>query len=206
MPYEGYAFTKWLASEGYVGIILKYRLPNTHKEVPFDDALEAMIVIRQNADKWNIDTSKIGVAGFSTGGHLAVILSNMASYRKINIRPDFTILFYLVISFTEATKGGTRNNLLGMNPSSEDIRTYSAELRVTDKTPSTIIFTADDDGSVPPTHSTIYYDALKKYRIPASLYIFPTGGHGWAMLDSFGYKNEALNLLKSWLTQEVLAK
>jgi acetyl esterase/lipase len=204
MPYEGHAFAKWLSDQGFIGIVLKYRLPNQHKEIPFDDVRKSMEIIEKNAEKWNIDKDKIGIAGFSAGGHLAAVASNLLIQENSDIYPRYTILFYPVISLKEVTKGGTRNNLLGLNPTAKDILAFSAEELVNNNTPPSIIFMSDNDNSVSPTHSTMYYNALKKHNIPASLYIFPTGGHGWGMLDSFEYKNEVLVLLKSWLTKEVL--
>lgn len=195
MTYEGRAFAEWMAKQGFVAIVLKYRLPNKHKEIPFDDAEKAMEIIHANATKWNIDTNKIGIAGFSAGGHLAAIYSNTES----TYRPNFTLLFYPVISFENVTKGGTRPNLIGSNPSQADITRYSAELQVTEQTPPAIIFMSDDDPSVPSNHAILYYNALKSNNVSASLHIFPEGGHGWSMLDSFRYNNDCLMLLESWL-------
>lgn len=206
MVYEGHAFAKWLASQGIAGIVLKYRLPNRHKEVPFDDAEEAMRIIRSNGDKWNIDTHKVGIAGFSAGGHLAAVFSNSGSSGGIDVRPDFTILFYPVISLDQVTKGGTRTNLLGNTPSSSEIYSFSADRLVTERTPPAIIFASDNDVSVPSTHSTMYYDALKENGIRAALYIFPEGEHGWGMIKSFKYNDESLSLLKMWLKITVFDK
>lgn len=202
--YEGHAFAKWLASQGVAGIVLKYRLPNEHKEVPFDDALEAMSIIRSDSDKWHIDANRVGIAGFSAGGHLAAVFSNLNSNGDTNIRPDFTILFYPVITFEKVTKGGTRTNLLGKTPSANEIYSFSADRLVTENTPPTIIFVSDNDSSVPSTHSVMYYDALKEKKVPAALYVFPEGEHGWGMIKSFKYYDESLSLLKMWLKTTVL--
>lgn len=196
---EGHALAQWFSQQGFTAIVLKYRLPNQMKEIPFDDAKEAFSIITQEADRLNIDVEKIGIAGSSAGGHLAAIFSNYLVNQPDSVKPAFNILFYPVISFEQVTKGGTRNNLLGMNPSAEEIMNFSAQLQVNPRTPPTIILVSDDDESVPSTHSTIYYDALKEHQIPASLYIFPTGGHGWAMKNDFEYNNEALRLLSQWL-------
>lgn len=195
MPDEGHAFAKWLSTNGITGIILKYRLPNGRKEIPFDDAAEAMKIIRANSARWGINESKIGIAGFSAGGHLASAFSNMSS----PLRPGFTILFYPVISLEESTRGGTRRNLMGQNPNANDIVTYSANLQVTGQTPPAIIFTTNGDESVSSSHSILYYEALKRNNIPAALYIFPGEGHGWAMLDNYKYTEQSLTLLKNWL-------
>lgn len=206
MKYEGHAFAKWLASQGIAGIVLKYRLPNQHKEVPFDDAEESMRIIRANAERWNINPDKVGISGFSAGGHLAAVLSNRYSNRGEYIHPNFTILFYPVISFEEVTKGGTRTNLLGKDPSSTEIYSFSADRQVTANTPPTIIFVSDNDRSVPSVHSTMYYNALKRNGVPATLYVFPEGDHGWGMIESFKYYDQSLSLLKMWLDKTVFGE
>lgn len=203
MPYEGHAFAKWIASQGVVGIILKYRLPNKHKEIPFDDACQAIQIIRNRAKEWNIDISKIGVAGFSAGGHLAATLSTYYANNELCPRPAFTILFYPVITMETVTKGGTRNNLMGLNPTEEDILNYSPEKQVSATTPPAIIFTANDDASVPTWHSIRYYDALKEKGISTSLHIFPEGGHGWGLLPDYKYNETSLSILKIWLESYV---
>lgn len=203
MPYEGHALAKWMASQGIVGIVLKYRLPNNHKEVPFDDACQAMQIIRNHAKEWNIDISKIGVAGSSAGGHLAATLSTYYANKELSPRPAFTILFYPVITMEAVTKGGTRNNLMGLSPSEEDIVNYSAEKQVSENTPRTIIFAADNDDSVPTSHSIGYYNALKEKGVSTSLYIFPEGGHGWALLPDYKYNETSLSLLKIWLNSYI---
>lgn len=200
MPNEGHAFAQWLSSKGFTAVILKYRLPNKMKDIPFDDAQEALDILSEKADSLNIDLNNLGIAGFSAGGHMAAIFSNRLVNKSDAIQPVFNILFYPVISFEHTTKGGTRNNLLGENPTAELIREFSAQLQVTARTPKTIILVSDNDDSVPSQHSTLYYDELKRNEIPAALYIFPTGGHGWAMLKEFEYNEEALLLLEKWLS------
>lgn len=206
MVYEGHAFAQWLASQGIAGIVLKYRLPNQHKEIPFDDAEEAMRIIRSNSDKWGINPDKVGISGFSAGGHLAALFSNRYSNKGEYTHPNFTILFYPVISFEEVTKGGTRTNLLGKEPSSTEIYSFSADRQVTANTPPTIIFASDNDQSVPSVHSTMYYNALKRNGVPATLYVFPEGNHGWGMITTFKYYDQSLSLLKAWLDTAVFDK
>lgn len=201
MPNEGHAFAKWLQSQGFVAVILKYRLPEMHKEIPFDDAIESINIIKSNAQAWNIDLDKFGIAGFSAGGHLAAVLSNKLVNETEAIHPVFNILFYPVISLEQVTKGKTRDNLLGKDPSAEDIRNYSAQYLVTQRTPNTIIFASDNDDSVPSMQSITYYSALKDNDVTGAMYIFPSGGHGWAMLDDFEYNKLALSLLSKWLEQ-----
>lgn len=203
MQYEGHAVARWMASQGIVGVILKYRLPNQHKEVPFDDACKALQIIKDHSTEWNIDISKIGLVGFSAGGHLAAVLSTYYADNDLCLRSAFTILFYPVTTFETLTKGGTRNNLMGMEPSGSDIFTYSAEKQVSENTAPTIIFTANDDNSVPSTFSSNYYNALRRNNVPASLYIFPKGGHGWGFLPEYKYNEQALSLLKDWIDDYV---
>lgn len=203
MPYEGHVIAKWMASQGIVGVILKYRLPNQNKEVPFDDACKALKIIENHATEWNINPSKIGVAGFSAGGHLAAVLSTYYAENNLSLRPAFTILFYPVTTLETVTKGGTRNNLMGSDPSSSEVFAYSAEKQVSNQTPPAIIFTADDDASVPSTFSTSYYNALKEQNVAASLYIFPEGDHGWGLLPHYKYNEQSLALLKYWIDDYV---
>lgn len=197
--HEGVAFAEWLNSLGITGIILKYRMPNHHKEIPLDDAWEAIRYARKNAGQLNIDPDKIGIAGFSAGGHLASTASTHFSFDPVHTRPDFSILFYPVITMEVATHGGSRNNLFGDKPSAADIHRYSNEKQVNTTTPPTILLLSDDDLVVLPKNSIDYYDALKDNGIPATMYIFPEGGHGWGMREDFTYHTQMLTLLEMWL-------
>lgn len=201
MKHEGYDFAEWLNTIGIAGIVLKYRMPNKHKNIPAQDVRQAIQYIREHAKDMGIDTNKIGIAGFSAGGHLASTISTHFDTSEINIRPDFSILFYPVVTMLEGTHAGSRNNLLGANPSSEDLSYFSNELQVTAETPPAILFLSDDDKTVPPLNSYQYYTALKKYDIPSAMYIFPEGGHGWGMRDDFNYHNQMLALLEMWLSE-----
>lgn len=200
LNHEGHDFAKWLAEQGISAFILKYRMPNKHKEIPLDDAQEAMRYIRSNANNFGININKVGVAGFSAGGHLASTVSTHYSTQGISTRPDFSILFYPVITMEIATHGGSKKNLLGDNPSASNIHKFSNEKQVTVNTPPAILLLSDDDTTVLPINSTQYYNALKSNGIPASMYIFPEGGHGWGMKSSFKYHVQMLDLLKNWLT------
>lgn len=193
--HEGHQFAEWLKSEGFVGIVLKYRLPNQCKNVPLEDLEQAIKYVRSKSTEWDID--KVGVAGFSAGGHLA---SSASTHLKSNYtRPDFSILFYPVISMGDITHQGSRTNLLGNHATANDINLYSNEQQVTKDTPPTLLLLSDDDKSVSPLNSIAYYQALKQNEIPTAMYIFPTGGHGWGMRDSFEYHKQMLSLLKTWL-------
>jgi acetyl esterase/lipase len=198
--HEGTMVAKWLNNEGIAAFILEYRMPNKHKTVPLDDAWQAIRLIRENADKYGINPSKIGICGFSAGGHLASTASTHFTTSGTSVRPDFSILFYPVITMEESfTHHGSRNNLLGDNPSAEDILLYSNEKQVSKQTPPTILLLSDDDKVVVPENSIKYYEALKKNEIPATMYIFPKGEHGWGFRDTFEYYKPMTELLSKWL-------
>lgn len=195
--HEGHQFAEWLKSEGFVGIVLKYRLPNQYKNVPLEDFEQAIKYVRSKSPEWNIE--KVGVAGFSAGGHLA---STASTHFKSNYtRPDFSVLFYPVISMRDIAHQGSKTNLLGNHPTTDDINLFSNEQQITKNTPPTLLLLSDDDKSVSPLNSTAYYEALRQNNVSAAMYIFPTGGHGWGMRDTFEYHNEMLLLLKIWLNK-----
>ncbi|MDR3253292.1 MAG: alpha/beta hydrolase [Tannerella sp.] len=197
--HEGLMVAKWLNKEGIAAFILKYRMPNRHREVPLDDAQQAIRHVREHAADYNVNTSKIGICGFSAGGHLASTASTHFATSGTSTRPDFSILFYPVITMTGLTHGGSRTNLLGDNPSETDIYRFSNEKQVGVNTPPTILLLSDDDKVVLPENSLWYYEALKRNEIPATLYVFPTGGHGWGFHDTYEYHSQMTDLLSSWL-------
>lgn len=208
--HEGFGVAKLLNEWGIVAIVLKYRLPDNSIMVdksigPLQDAQRAIQLTRQNADKWNINESKIGIMGFSAGGHLAALASTKFQHayidnpKNISLRPDFSILIYPVISFTDSlTHMGSRNNLLGLHPSQQTINAFSAELNVTSKTPPAFLVHASDDKGVSSLNSITYYQALKKNNVPAEIHIYTYGGHG------FGLHNKTTgdswtDRLKAWM-------
>jgi acetyl esterase/lipase len=199
--HEGSDFAKWFNDRGISAFVLKYRLPNEkamehQHEVPLMDAMQGMKLIRQNAGKWNIDVNKIGVMGFSAGGHLAATLSthhNMGEKASAEGKPNFSILIYPVISFQPGiSHGGSRDNLLGPEKSEELIKYYSNELQVSDQTPPAFLVHAMDDTGVPVENSIEYYLALKKKKIPAEMHLYPKGGHG------YGMRTEGKGSLAGW--------
>jgi len=199
--HEGSDLAKWFNERGISAFVLKYRLPDanamTHQhEAPLLDAMQGMKIIRQGAKKWNIDADKIGVMGFSAGGHLAATLSthyNVGEKASEEAKPNFAILMYPVISLLpELAHGGSRDNLLGPDKSEELIRYYSNELQVSAKTPTAFLVHAMDDTGVPPENSIAYYLALKKFKIPAEMHLYPKGGHGYAM------RTEGKGSLANW--------
>jgi acetyl esterase/lipase len=191
--HEGNAVAKWLNDNGIAGIILKYRLPSDlimkdKKFGPLQDAQEAMRTIRRNASKWNINPGKIGVLGFSAGGHLASTLSTHYAERvyettdTTSARPDFSVLVYPVITFDASfTHAGSRRNLIGENPSQELIEHFSNELQINAKTPPAFLVHSGDDKAVPVKNSISYYEGLLKYGISSELHIFQKGGHGYGL-------------------------
>lgn len=193
MNKEGKKVAEWLNSLGITAFVLKYRLPNdkimTDKTVgPLQDAQEAIRVVRKNCKKWNIKETAIGLIGFSAGGHLAATLAThydekvYESNDTISARPDFALLIYPVISMnTEITHKGSRENLLGNNPTSNLIEKFSNELWVSSKTPPTFLVHASDDSSVSVENSINYYLALKKNGISTEMHVYEKGGHGFGL-------------------------
>lgn len=199
MAHEGYDMTPWLNAQGITYIVLKYRMPNGHREVPLSDAEQAIRLVRQHAAEWNVNPARVGIMGASAGGHLAASLATL--YGSDETRPDFQILFYPVITMGADTHQGSRNNLLGENPSDELIRDYSLENRVTSRTPQAFIMLSTDDTSVPPVNSINYYMALVKQKVSATLHAYPVGGHGWGFRDDFSYKRQWTGELEKWLRE-----
>ncbi len=191
MDHEGYQMAEWLQEKGVAGIVLKYRLPYGHHEIPSGDARRAMRIVRSHAEEWRIDPSKIGIAGSSAGGHLASTVGTRFDYgntesndplEKLSSRPDFMLLLYPVISFREAFGHmGSRKNLIGEGNNWELVEKYSNELHVSPETPPTFLVLADDDKGVVPRNSVEFYLALKENNVPAEMHIFAEGGHGFGM-------------------------
>jgi acetyl esterase/lipase len=195
--HEGWQMAQWLADEGVTAIVLKYRLPYGNKDIPLSDVGAAFRWVRSKADSLGIDKARIGVAGSSAGGHLAATAGTMLTGDE---RPDFMLLFYPVISMEEGlTHKGSRENLLGKNPSSDDVVRYSADKQVSASTPPTLLLLSDDDKAVPPQNSTLFYKAMKDNGVKGAMYVFPTGGHGWGFRDSFAYYDTWKSLLLDWL-------
>jgi len=192
---EGTIIAKKLNEWGVTAFVLKYRIPNDkwmlHRETgPLQDAQRAIQIVRQNFASWDIDTNRIGIMGFSAGGHLASSAATHFQKNYIenpgntNLRPDFQILIYPVISFTDSIcHMGSRENLIGKNPSLDKIKEYSGELQVTAATPAAFLMHATDDKTVNSLNSIYYYEALIKNKIPAELHIYEKGGHGFGMYN-----------------------
>ena len=173
---EGRPIAKLLNERGIAGLVLKYRLPHGDAPVPGTDAKRAISLARERAADWGFSPDKVGIWGFSAGGHLAATVGTLGRGKE---QPNFQILFYPVISMDEAiTHRGSRERLLGLEPSSELIKQYSLEKQVHAKTPSTFILHAASDGAVPAENSLRYYQALLDHKIPAVLHLYQAGGHG----------------------------
>lgn len=200
MNHEGHDMAPWLNAQGITYIVLKYRMPNGHYEVPLSDAEQAIRLVRQHAKEWNIRPDRIGIMGASAGGHLAASLATL--YNSNETRPDFQILFYPVISMVPGvTHGGSRQNLLGNNPSQELEDKYTLEKQVNAHTPQAFIMLSADDGAVPPANGIHYFEALLQHQVPATLHVYPTGGHGWGFRDAFTYKRQWTGELEKWLRE-----
>lgn len=196
--HEGYDWAPFFNKLGIAYAVLKYRMPRGNREVPFSDAEEAFRVVKENAAAWRINPDDVGIMGSSAGGHLA---ATVATRSKPELRPAFQLLFYPVITMDETfTHMGSRHNLLGEEVSPELEALYSNEKQVTTTTPRALILFSDDDGGVPPINGVYYYLALKRQAVPASLYIYPSGGHGWGYQEDFKYHKELLQNIEGWLT------
>jgi acetyl esterase/lipase len=208
---EGISTAKQLAQQGITAFVLKYRLPDdtkmTDKKIgPLQDAQQSIKYVRENAARFNIDPKKIGIMGFSAGGHLAATEAThyktalIDNVNNTSLRPDFQILVYPVISMQDQlTHRDSRTKLLGSNPSKEDIDLFSNELQVDDDTPPCYITHAADDKLVDVDNSIQYFEMLRHHNVPVEMHIFPKGGHGFI----FGYK-AWIEPLKQWMKDNKL--
>lgn len=197
MNHEGYDWAPVFNHWGISVLVLKYRMPHGVKEIPLEDAEEAIRLVRRHAQEWNIDPQQVGIMGSSAGGHLA---STTATHATGDAKPDFQILFYPVITMDRSfTHMGSHNALLGTDASADLELKYSNEKQVTSQTPPAFIVLSDDDHVVPPLNGVSYYLACHSNKVPAVLHVYPTGDHGWGLRTSFAHHAEMLMELKSWL-------
>jgi acetyl esterase/lipase len=213
--WEGSDIAKYFNSKGIAAIVLKYRLPTSASNIephksPLLDAQRAMRMVRYKSADWNIKPNRIGIMGFSAGGHLASTLSthfdagNMDAndpVDRMSCRPDFSILMYPVISFTSDFHSGSKEALLGKNPDPELVKYYSNELQVTAQTPPAILIHSSDDNAVPVENSLTYFAALRKNNIPASIHIYPYGGHGFSLAIGKGYLSTWPDRVVEWMNE-----
>jgi len=207
--HEGEDIAHWLNGMGVTAFVLKYRLPNdkmmtNQQEVPLMDAMQGMTLIRQKAGQYGVDPNRIGVMGFSAGGHLASTLAthyNKGPKASEQAKPNFAILIYPVITFGANTHSGSKNNLLGkLNTSPEMVAYYSNELQVTDKTPTTFLVHSADDKAVPVQNSIDFYLACLKNNVPVEMHLYPRGGHGYGLRTAkHGSLNTWPDTCKAWL-------
>ena len=212
--WEGTDIAKWLNANGVAAIVLKYRLPNSKSNIdpklsPLLDAQRAIRTVRANADKWNFKKDKIGIMGFSAGGHLASTAGThfdkgnpkaADSIDRMSSRPDFMILMYPVISMSQSyMHQGSRNNLIGTSADSAVAKYYSNDLQVTKETPPTLLIHASDDKTVPVENSLAFYQALVKNNVPAEMHIYPYGGHGFSLAIGKGYLASWTDRCIDWL-------
>lgn len=184
---EGSGIAKWLNGHGITGIVLEYRLPRGRPAVPLLDAQRAIRLTRSNAKAWGCDPERVGIIGFSAGGHLAATAATRFDagdpaakdpVDRLGCRPDFAVLVYPVITMAEGTHGGSKANLLGENPSAELIELFSAEKQVTADTPPTYLAHAANDRVVPCDHSGMFHAALRKNGVATEYLELPSGDHG----------------------------
>ncbi|MDR0657546.1 MAG: DUF1460 domain-containing protein [Mediterranea sp.] len=202
MNHEGFDMAPWFNAQHITYVILKYRMPNGHYEIPLSDAEQAIRLVRRHASEWNVDPDRVGVMGASAGGHLASTLATHYSSRET--RPDFQVLLYPVITMDPGyTHAGSRENLLGKSPSAGLEKKFSNELQVTPETPKAFITLSSDDGAVAPLNGVNYYLALVRNNVRAALHTYPVGGHGWGFRDNFPYKRQWTEELEKWLREEL---
>lgn len=184
---EGHGIASWLNRHNITGVVLEYRLPAGRSYVPLLDAQRAIRTVRTNARAWDLDPARIGIMGFSAGGHLASTAGthfdageadSADPVQRVSCRPDFMILVYPVISMGEKGHQGSRNNLLGKNPEAKLVDLFSNEKQITEKTPPTFLAHAKDDRPVPPENSRMFYEALRAHKVAADYLELPSGGHG----------------------------
>jgi acetyl esterase/lipase len=196
MGHEGLDIAKWMNGLGITAFVLKYRHRNTGygHPAPMLDAQRAIRFARAGAERYRLDRDKIGIMGFSAGGHLASTVGThfdngqaeaADAIDRVGCRPDFMILVYPVIALaTEYAHGGSKKNLLGDKPDARLVANLSNETQVTEKTPPTFLMHTGGDSAVPPENSVLFYMALRKARVPAELHIYEKGGHGYGLAAS----------------------
>lgn len=208
--HEGTEIAKEFNKMGIAAFVLKYRLPSdktmADKTIgPLQDAQQAIKTVRSRAKEWRLDTAKVGIIGFSAGGHLASTAGThfgkpvISNPEKINLRPDFMILVYPVINLSdELMHKGSRDNLIGSSPTSELTKLYSNDLQVSPQTPPTMLIHAGDDKAVKVENSLRFYEALLKNNVSAEMHIYPRGGHGFG-LDPKRVADHWTDRIENWL-------
>lgn len=208
----GYSYAKWLNTLGISAFVLNYRLPTSpdlkQREIgPLQDIQAAIKLIRKNATQYGISPDQIGVLGTSAGGHLAAMVSNISQdytelkgdWLNYSTIPNFAILVSPVIDLGEFAHKGSRDNLLGLNASQEKIAEYSMQNRVTEKTPPTILFHAQNDNAVPVINSILYYESMIKNKVKGAMFIFPEGEHNIGISNKTELTDNWKKICADWL-------
>lgn len=210
IDHEGTDVAKRLNEMGITAFVLKYRLPNDNTQpdkttAPLMDAQQALRLVRQKATEYGINPARVGIMGFSAGGHLAATAGTHfeqpanPTKDKTSVRPDFLVLLYPVISFTDSlTHPGSRNSLLGVTPTPAEVKLYSNEQQVTAQTPPTFLVHAADDKTVKVQNSLRFYEACLRQGVPAEMHLYPKGGHGFGMKNATT-KDNWTERLQNWL-------
>lgn len=211
MGHEGTEIAEWLNARGITAFVLKYRMSSTgHRHpVPMMDAQQAIRTVRAKAKEYKIDPKRIGVLGFSAGGHLASTVGTHFDdgkpgsddpIERVSSRPDFLVLAYPVISLKESfSHGGSRKKLLGEEPDPALVENLSNETQVTARTPPTFIFQTTEDKSVPAENAVAFYLALRAAKVPAEMHIFQNGPHGKGLAKDFPGTSKWPELCELWL-------
>lgn len=209
IDHEGFQMAEYLKANGIAGIVLKYRLPYGNSAIPLTDAQEAIRLVRSKAGEWKINPEKVGIAGSSAGGHLASTAGThfdagspeaTAPTQRLSCRPDFMLLLYPVISMDEEIGHmGSRKNLIGETNDWKLAQPFSNEMHVSADTPPAFMVLADDDRGVVPENSIRFYQAMKKYNVPAEMHIFTKGGHGFGMRKNGLPVEQWPNLFVQWM-------
>lgn len=194
--HEGSDMAKDLNDAGITLAVLKYRLPNGHTEVPSDDVRKALEILKENAVEFGIDPQKIGVGGASAGAHLAATVANHPG----NVKPAFQVMVYPVVTMEKGvTHAGSRELLLGKNPSQQLVDYYSNEKQVNPNTVPVFIAVSQNDDVVPLKNSVDYFQALVANDVPVSFHVYPDGGHGWLYRQEFKWHDLFISELLKWL-------
>ncbi len=193
-------FPEWCRENGITAVVVKYRLPNEgHPKATIEDAIGAVEYMRANAEKYNIDPDKIGVYGNSAGGHLAAWVSNAMEDGK---KPCYSILVYGAMARDRFYNSyNSALQMCGKYATAEEFAKYSTPEMVTSTTPPALLLLSDDDTTVPSLSSTAYYKALKRHGVPASMHIYPSGGHGWSGRLKWEYRQQWLGAVKDWINR-----
>lgn len=214
---EGFAVAKEFNKWGIAAFVLKYRVPEDSAMIdkkigPLQDAQRAIQLVRMHAKEWNVDANKVGIMGFSAGGHLASTAAThfdhnyIENKNNISLRPDFSLFIYPVISFQDSIGHiGSRDRLIGTSPAKSLLDSFSNELQITAQTPPTFLVHSTDDDVVPVMNSIAFYEGLLRYKIPAEMHIYKAGGHGYGMYNPTT-KDLWMERCKTWMQSMNLLK